>query len=372
MRAPPALQDTASQPAKANSITIEDLELVFPNGFVGLKSTSLHIPGGQFCTLLGPSGSGKTTLLRALAGLIGASAGRIKIGSKDVTTLPVQARNIGFVFQNYALFPHLTVHGNLTFGMKLRGVPQAEQQSRLAEVTGILGLGPYLQRKPGQLSGGQRQRVALGRALLRDPVAFLLDEPLSNLDAKLRAQMRTELVKLHRKVGRTIIHVTHDQIEAMTMAERICIMHDGKVAQVGAPMDVYRNPADTFVATFTGSPPMNLLEGRLENGNLHFAGTSLPFRVAAGNGPVTVGFRPEDLGLEDRPDRMRIDAAVVAVETLGAEAILVASVPGGDEISVRVSAETRLPAGAAVPIHLDPERLRLFDVTTTKAIARAA
>jgi ABC-type sugar transport system ATPase subunit len=262
------------------------------------------------------------------------------------------------------------VKGNLTFGMKLRGVPGPEQERRLAEVTAMLGLAAYLDRKPGQLSGGQRQRVALGRALLRDPVAFLLDEPLSNLDAKLRAQMRTELVKLHRRVGRTIIHVTHDQIEAMTMADRICIMHDGKVAQVGAPMEVYRNPADTFVATFTGSPPMNLVPGRLEGGRLHFAGAGLPMDVRSNGGDVTVGFRPEDLSLAADGERLPIDVSVVAVETLGADAILVAALTGGQEIEMRVPADTALEPGQPIAVHLAADRLRLFDPATGKALAR--
>ncbi len=351
-----------------NEIRLANVTKTYPGGQTAVDQVDLTVRDGEFFVLLGPSGCGKSTTLRMIAGLEPISAGDLFIGERRMNDVDPKDRDLAFVFQNYALFPHLTVHGNLTFGMKLRGVPQAEQQRRLAEVAGMLGLGPYLDRKPGQLSGGQRQRVALGRALLRDPVAFLLDEPLSNLDAKLRTQMRTELVKLHRRVGRTIIHVTHDQIEAMTMADRICIMHDGKVAQVGAPMEVYRNPADTFVATFTGSPSMNLMPGQLERGAVAFAGTSLRLDAPAPDGPVTVGFRPEDLDLEARPGRLPIAATVVAVETLGADAILVAALADGQEIEMRVPAETKLPAGAPVPIHLDPERLRLFDVTTTKAI----
>ncbi|WP_027134929.1 ABC transporter ATP-binding protein [Geminicoccus roseus] len=351
-------------------IRLANVTKTYAGGQTAVDRVDLTIRDGEFFVLLGPSGCGKSTTLRMIAGLEAISSGDLFIGERRMNDVDPKDRDLAFVFQNYALFPHLTVHGNLTFGMRLRGVPAPEQQSRLAEVAGMLGLGPYLDRKPGQLSGGQRQRVALGRALLRDPIAFLLDEPLSNLDAKLRAQMRTELVKLHRRVGRTIIHVTHDQIEAMTMADRICIMHDGKVAQVGAPMDVYRNPADTFVATFTGSPSMNLIPGRIEDGLVHFAGTSLPFQAQARSGPVTAGFRPEDLSLEPRPDGLPIQASVVAVETLGADAILVAGLKEGQEIEMRVPAETRLPPGSAVTIHLDPDRLRLFDVKTTRAIPR--
>ncbi|HWL67740.1 MAG TPA: sn-glycerol-3-phosphate ABC transporter ATP-binding protein UgpC [Geminicoccus sp.] len=352
-------------------IRLANVTKTYAGGQTAVDGVDLTIHDGEFFVLLGPSGCGKSTTLRMIAGLEPISSGDLFIGERRMNEVDPKDRDLAFVFQNYALFPHLTVKGNLTFGMKLRGVPASEQERRLAEVTAMLGLAPYLDRKPGQLSGGQRQRVALGRALLRDPVAFLLDEPLSNLDAKLRAQMRTELVKLHRRVGRTIIHVTHDQIEAMTMADRICIMHDGKVAQVGAPMEVYRNPADTFVATFTGSPPMNLVPGRLENGAVHFAGASLPLDAKAAAGEVTAGFRPEDLSLAALPDRVEIQTSVVAVETLGADAILVVSLAGGQEIEMRVPADTRLEPGSPVSVHLDPDRLRLFDRQTGKAIVRA-
>ena len=355
-----------------SDIRLQNVSKVYPGGQTAVDRIDLTIRSGEFLVLLGPSGCGKSTTLRMIAGLEAISSGDLFIGGQRMNEVDPKDRHLAFVFQNYALFPHLTVLGNLTFGMKLRRVPAAEQTSRLAEVTGLLGLQPYLDRKPGQLSGGQRQRVALGRALLRDPSAFLLDEPLSNLDAKLRAQMRTELVKLHRRVGRTIIHVTHDQIEAMTMAERICIMHEGKVVQVGAPMEVYRNPANTFVATFTGSPPMNLLDGQLEGGVLRFAARSLAGRAETNDGSVTVGFRPEDLDLKPSAGRLRIDATCVAVETLGADAILIASLPQGQELSVRVDAETQLLPGAPVTVHLDQERVRLFDRDTTKAIAWTA
>ena len=352
-----------------SDIRLESVSKVYPGGQTAVDRIDLTINEGEFLVLLGPSGCGKSTTLRMIAGLESISQGDLFIGDRRMNEVDPKDRDLAFVFQNYALFPHLTVHGNLTFGMKLRKVPPDEQRRRLADVTGLLGLSDYLSRKPGQLSGGQRQRVALGRALLREPSAFLLDEPLSNLDAKLRTQMRTELVKLHQRVGRTIVHVTHDQIEAMTMAERICIMNEGKVVQVGAPMDVYRHPADTFVATFTGSPPMNLITGQLDDDRVRFAGIAVPLRVAAASGPVTVGFRPEDLGLEERPGSVPLDAAVVALETLGADAILVAGLGGDAEIAVRTSADTRLPAGPAVTLHLDPDRIRLFDAKTNRSMA---
>jgi ABC-type sugar transport system ATPase subunit len=349
-------------------IRLANVTKTYPGGQTAVDKVDLTIKDGEFFVLLGPSGCGKSTTLRMIAGLEPITGGDLFIGDRRMNEVDPKDRDLAFVFQNYALFPHLTVRGNLTFGMRLRKVPAETQESRLAEVTGMLGLGPYLERKPGQLSGGQRQRVALGRALLRDPVAFLLDEPLSNLDAKLRAQMRTELVKLHQRVGRTIIHVTHDQIEAMTMAERICIMNNGKVAQVGAPMEVYRNPADTFVATFTGSPPMNLVSGQLEGSILHLAGATTSARADTAAGPITMGFRPEDACLDARPGHLPLQASVVAVETLGADAILVVNLADGQEINMRVPADTTFPTGAAVTIHLDLGRLRLFDTRTTLAV----
>ena len=244
-------------------ITLKSLGKMFPPDVVAVAYVNLTIGDGEFFVLLGPSGCGKSTTLRMIAGLEEATSGDILVDGRRVNDYDPADRDLAIVFQNYALYPHMTVAENLAFGLKLRKVAAGEIASRIAATSRMLGIEPLLARKPRELSGGQQQRVALGRALVRQPKAFLFDEPLSNLDAKLRATMRTELIKLHQSLGATIVHVTHDQVEAMTMGQRICIMKDGHVVQVGPPMEVYRNPVDTFVAGFLASPPMNLLDARL-------------------------------------------------------------------------------------------------------------
>src|SRR5215813_9395818 len=245
-------------------INLINVNKVYPPDVKAVEDVNLHVRDGEFMILLGPSGCGKSTTLRMIAGLETTTSGDLYLADKRINDVDPRDRNLAIVFQNYALYPHMTVRANLSFGLRLRRQPRATIDKRVREVAEMLGIQDLLARKPAALSGGQRQRVALGRALVRDPVAFLLDEPLSNLDAKLRASMRTELIKLHQQLGRTIIHVTHDQVEAMTMGQRICIMKDGRIVQVGPPLEVYRNPANTFVAGFLASPPMNLLEARLE------------------------------------------------------------------------------------------------------------
>ncbi len=244
------------------SILLDHLSKTYPNGVRAVKDVCLEVADGEFMILLGPSGCGKSTTLRMIAGLESVTTGTLSIGGRRMNDTDPADRDIAIVFQNYALYPHMTVADNLSFGLRLRGVPVQQIAARTARIADMLGIAELLGRRPAQLSGGQRQRVALGRALVREPQAYLLDEPLSNLDAKLRSSMRTELIKLHQKLGTTIVHVTHDQVEAMTMGQRICIMKDGEIVQVGAPMEVYRNPANTFVAGFLASPPMNLLPGR--------------------------------------------------------------------------------------------------------------
>ena len=272
--------------------------------------------------------------MRLIAGLEAATSGDLYIGQERINEVDPKDRNLAIVFQNYALFPHMTVAGNLGFGMRIRGHGRAETEARVRETASMLGIGELLHRKPRELSGGQRQRVALGRALIREPVAFLLDEPLSNLDAKLRAGMRTELIKLHRQLGRTVIHVTHDQVEAMTMGERICIMNHGQIVQTGPPMEVYRHPADTFVAGFLASPPMNLLDADAARQAVLVAGVSIPLRgsdqgalAAFHDRRVILGIRPEDLSTEPRPGTLPLDLRVVAIEALGPEVILIAACP---------------------------------------------
>jgi ABC-type sugar transport system ATPase subunit len=363
-------------------INLINVNKVYPPNVKAVEDVSLHVKDGEFMILLGPSGCGKSTTLRMIAGLETITSGDLYLGDSRINDVDPRDRDLAIVFQNYALYPHMTVRANLSFGLRLRRRPAAEIDKRVQAVAGMLGIESLLGRKPAQLSGGQRQRVALGRALVRDPVAFLFDEPLSNLDAKLRTSMRTELVKLHRRVGRTIIHVTHDQVEAMTMGERICIMKDGRIVQVGRPLEVYRNPVDTFVAGFLASPPMNLLEARLEADGparlvaVHGA-LRLPipreFEAAYGayaNKPVILGIRPEDL--YDRPivDGASFDSRVVAVEALGPETVLVSEIAGGAEIAARLGRGFSARAGETQRLHLDSRQLQLFDPTTTLAIPR--
>ncbi len=354
-------------------IRLSGVSKVYPGGVTAVADIDFTIHDGEFMVILGPSGCGKSTTLRMIAGLETISSGDLFIGGRRVNEVDPKDRDLAFVFQNYALFPHMTVHGNLDFGMRLRRVAAAERRHRIDEVVALLGLDGLLQRKPRELSGGQRQRVALGRALLREPVAFLLDEPLSNLDAKLRAQMRMELVKLHRRVGRTIIHVTHDQVEAMTMADRLCIMNGGRVVQVGTAMEVYRNPADTFVAGFLASPPMNLIPGRIEGGQIKAGGIVLPLQgFKPSSNELTLGVRPEDLAEQPNgPSSVGIDITVVAVEALGPEVVLVGELGAdGPELSARLQPDFQAKLGAPYRLWLDPARISLFDAATTRAIPR--
>jgi len=365
------------------AIALAQVDKIYPNGVHAVRDVSLDIRDGEFMIFLGPSGCGKSTTLRMIAGLESVSRGTISIGGRIVNDVDPADRDIAIVFQNYALYPHMTVAQNLAFGLKLRRVRRDEIDRRIARIAETLGIGELLGRKPRELSGGQRQRVALGRALVREPQAFLLDEPLSNLDAKLRASMRTELIKLHRQLGTTIVHVTHDQVEAMTMGQRICIMRDGIVVQAGAPMAVYREPVDTFVAGFLASPPMNLLNGRLEpgpNGTLAAArgglSLALPQPQASlvhqhAGGEVIIGLRPEDFHLS--PERgAAVDVHVVAIEVLGPEVILVASLghPGNPEIMIRCPRGFTAGPDERLTFHYDPYEIHLFDVATKRALPR--
>jgi ABC-type sugar transport system ATPase subunit len=367
------------------SIKLEKVSKVYPNGVEGVRNVSMDIRDGEFMILLGPSGCGKSTTLRMIAGLETVSSGDIFIGRERVNDVDPADRNIAIVFQNYALYPHMSVAENLSFGLRLRGVDPREIDGRLKRIAAMLGIGELLDRRPAQLSGGQRQRVALGRALVREPKAFLFDEPLSNLDAKLRTSMRTELIKLHRTVGTTIVHVTHDQVEAMTMGQRICIMKDGNIVQVGAPMDVYRSPANTFVAGFLASPPMNLLPGRLEPnsaGELQATtgSVALPLPAAlqksfashAGK-EVVLGLRPEDFSSTGHMKHSTpATVFAVALEVLGPEVILVGNFGNSDgpEIMVRCERDFHADSGQPVQLHYDASQLQVFDKVTTAALKR--
>jgi ABC-type sugar transport system ATPase subunit len=367
-------------------IELEHVSKRYPNGFHAVKDVSLDIRDGEFMILLGPSGCGKSTSLRMVAGLEWVSEGEIRIDGQRMNDVDPADRNIAIVFQNYALYPHMTVRDNLSFGLRLRRVPESTIAQRTAGIAAMLGIGELLDRKPAQLSGGQRQRVALGRALVREPKAFLLDEPLSNLDAKLRAAMRTELIKLHQKLGTTIVHVTHDQVEAMTMGERICIMKDGVIVQVGAPMEVYRNPVNTFVAGFLANPPMNLVTGVLDpsSGGLAIrigtAHLALPeflanaYRGQSGKA-VTVGLRPEDFHLSPRDGSTApVALSVVAGETLGPEVIIVGELggKGGPEVHAKAPRDFIAKPGAALELHYDLAEIHVFDAGTGVALKRTA
>ncbi|AMO60243.1 ABC transporter-like protein [Mycolicibacterium phlei] len=327
-----------------------------------VSDLDLHLDDGSMTVLVGPSGCGKTTSLRMLAGLEKVSSGVIRIGDRDVTNLEPKERDVAMVFQNYALYPHLTVRENIAFPLRAKKINRADALRRADEIAASLGLGNLVGRKPKDLSGGQQQRVAIGRAIIREPAVFLFDEPLSNLDAKLRVEMRTELLRLQRELGVTSLYVTHDQEEAMTLSDRIVVMRDGRVAQSGRPEEVYRRPADTFVATFVGSPKMNLIDGTVSDGELRAAGG---LRLTIG-GPatdsVTVGVRPDDLLLTPSPAG---SAAVELVELLGPRAIV--TVRAGEHRLTSVvpaAALTEIGVGTRVELSATPADVHRFDVST--------
>ncbi len=349
-----------------------------------VKNVDLTVADGEFMVLLGPSGCGKSSVLRMIAGLEPITSGRISIDGEVMNDVPAKGRDIAMVFQSYALYPHMKVYENLAFGLRRRGLDKPEIERRVLGAARRLGLSEFLQRKPHALSGGQRQRVALGRAIVRDPKVLLLDEPLSNLDAALRMTTRNELIKQQADLGTTTIYVTHDQIEAMTMGHRICIMNKGVVVQVGRPMDVYRDPADMFVAQFLGSPPMNLLPARIEAEGagarivldaLSFELEQLPPEAAAlvTQGQAVLGLRPEDIyeatDPHAQPHMRQLQVRVVTIEPLGAETLAILALdPSGQEITARFGRDCALRAGEATTVALDLHAAHLFDPVSTRAI----
>ncbi len=337
-----------------------------------IPGLDLEIEDGEFVVLVGPSGCGKSTLLRMIAGLETINDGELRIAGRRVNELSPRDRNIAMVFQNYALYPHMNVRENMTFSLKLAKADKATIDQQVRKASAILGLDPLLERLPRQLSGGQRQRVAMGRAIVRDPALFLFDEPLSNLDAKLRVQMRAEIRGLHERLKATTIYVTHDQIEAMTMADKIVVMRDGKIEQVGCPMDLYTHPANLFVATFLGSPEMNLLPGTRRDSGLDLGQDGMvptgPLLAAATSADVTLGVRPHNIQIT-RPEDATFHATVGLVERTGAETVLTCALPSGRKISVVAPAELALRNGERVGLTLDPTHLRCFDSRTGQAIA---
>jgi multiple sugar transport system ATP-binding protein len=351
------------------SVEIRGVRKAFGSTSV-IHGVDVSIGDGEFVVLVGPSGCGKTTLLRMIAGLENITGGEIRIGERVVNHLPPKERDIAMVFQNYALYPHMTVAANMAFSMKLRGAPNSEIESRVNRAAEILGLLPLLERFPRQLSGGQRQRVAMGRAIVRDPQVFLFDEPLSNLDAKLRVQMRTEIKELHQRLKTTTVYVTHDQIEAMTMADKIVVMHEGKVEQIGAPLELYDLPDNLFVAGFIGSPAMNMIKGRVHiNGGARFegsAGVKLPLDAgAAGNDgrPAVYGVRPEHFILADDG----AEAEVQVVEPTGSELQVVARL-GDDEIIAVFRERHQFKPGDKIRLKPNPRLVHLFDEATGKRL----
>jgi multiple sugar transport system ATP-binding protein len=377
-------------------IVLEHVTKTFAGGVVAVDDVSLEIASGQFLVLVGPSGCGKSTLLRMIAGLEEVTAGTISIGGDDVTELPPRSRDIAMVFQNYALYPHMTVRENLGYGLRVRRTAKREVARRVDEVATLLGLEDLLERRPSALSGGQRQRVAMGRAIVREPKAFLMDEPLSNLDAKLRVGMRAQLAALHARLGTTTIYVTHDQVEAMTLGERVAVMRDGRVLQIDTPQELYASPVNLFVAAFIGSPAMNLVEAEVADGAVEFGGYRIAAPDAPSAGRVIVGIRPEsfsDAASAD-PSLPRLGVDVAVVEDLGADAHVIFPIDAppvdvsevreaaGDEeallpgdralFTARVEPHTTARPGRACTLAVDPARFHYFDPATGLRLSRAA
>ena len=339
-------------------VTIRSLKKAY-GGLQVVHGLDLDILNGEFVVLVGPSGCGKSTLLRMIAGLEEVTSGDVMIGERRVNNLPPSERDIAMVFQNYALYPHKTVGANMGFALKMRGMPKAEIAAKVARAAEILGLTPYLDRFPRALSGGQRQRVAMGRAIVRDPQVFLFDEPLSNLDAKLRVQMRAEIRELHQRLKTTTVYVTHDQIEAMTMADRIVVLQAGKIEQVGAPLELYDRPANTFVAGFIGSPSMNMLAGVISSGGVDVGGVVLPMPTgmkAAEGRTVTYGIRPEHLGMGETG----LTGTVAVVEPTGSETHVVVRFDGREVVAMFRDRVAFRP-GDTLILRPDPDKVHLFD-----------
>ena len=359
------------------SVTLDRLRKVYPNGFVGVDDASFDIADGELLVLVGPSGCGKSTLLRMIAGLETITSGELRIGERRVNDLPPKDRDIAMVFQSYALYPHMTVAENLGFALKLRGMSRADIAARVAEAAAMLELDKLLDRKPAALSGGQRQRVALGRSLVRHPQVFLLDEPLSNLDAKLRSGMRVEIARLHRRLGTTMVYVTHDQIEAMTLGQRIVVLRDGRIQQIDTPMALYQRPANLFVATFLGSPAMNVLRGRLvqDDGVALELGEGVRVRLP---GSVPHAWLGRDIALGVRPEHLQpagpmaagFTAEVEVVERVGSETYV--NLRQGSHLLVaRMAPDVPVEAGQLLSLRPDPGALHFFDAASGERLALA-
>jgi sn-glycerol 3-phosphate transport system ATP-binding protein len=354
------------------SVTLENVKKVYAGGVEAVKGVSLAIPNGSFTVLLGPSGCGKSTLLRMIAGLEAISAGTCKIGDRVVNDVEPAERDIAMVFQNYALYPHMSVYDNMAYGLRNRGTPKDEIERRVAEAAKMLAIDEFLTRKPRALSGGQRQRVAMGRAIVREPQAFLFDEPLSNLDAKLRVTMRIEIRRLHNRLKATSIFVTHDQVEAMTLADQVVVMNAGRIEQVGPPTEVYRHPASKFVATFIGSPAMNLVPGRVsapgtvttDGGTLSFPEHA--FTTSVGQS-VEIGIRPEDFVVDPGSSDAGLAFERDLIEELGATRLL-HGLSGASPCIVVTPAADAIPAATKLRLTVPSEGVHLFDATSGRSL----
>ncbi|HGY9609067.1 sn-glycerol-3-phosphate import ATP-binding protein UgpC [Vibrio harveyi] len=352
-----------------STLTLSNIAKCYPNGYQAIQKLNLNICDGEMVVLVGPSGCGKSTLLRMVAGLEEISSGELKIDTTTVNDLEPGERDIAMVFQNYALYPHMTVYNNMAYGLRNRRTPKAEIERLVHEAAKMLELDHLLDRKPGQLSGGQRQRVAMGRAIVREPKVFLFDEPLSNLDAKLRVQMRLEIKKLQRRLGTTSVYVTHDQVEAMTLADKLVVLNKGNVEQVGTPLEIYDNPASLFVATFIGSPSMNILDGSVSVDGITIGDARLP--VSTTNlalGEIKLGLRPEHLQISQ--DNPWLQVEVELIESLGADLLLYCRTEGCDsqKLVVRVEGHTPIQIGDKLGLDIKPKHVHLFDANTEKRI----
>ncbi len=358
------------------TVTFDHMVKRYAGDVLAVNDLNLEILDGEFLVLVGPSGCGKTTALRCVAGLEEISDGKLRIGDRVVNDVPPKDRNIAMVFQSYALYPHMSVYDNLAFGLKLRKTPKDDIKRRVDEAAQILGLGQLLDRKPKALSGGQRQRVALGRAIVREPAVFLMDEPLSNLDAKLRVETRANIARLHQRLGTTTVYVTHDQVEAMTMGDRIAVMRDGVLQQVGTPQDLYDHPANVFVAGFIGSPAMNFTTATIKDGTITVGAMKLTasgaasdmIRERATGSTVLLGFRPEHLDLvESGGAVLKIPAKVDVVEYLGNEELIHAVVESNEVVAL-VPSDRRVKEGEQIELTVPAEKLHMFDPESERSL----
>lgn len=349
-------------------LELQNITKIYPNGTKAVNETSLNIENGEFVVFVGPSGCGKSTLLRMIAGLEDIDDGVIKIEDKVINKISPADRDIAMVFQNYALYPHMNVYKNLSYGLKNRKVPKSVIEQKVQEIASLLQIEDLLFRKPSELSGGQRQRVAMGRAIIREPKVFLFDEPLSNLDAKLRQQMRLEIRKLHKKLNITSIYVTHDQIEAMTLADRIVVMNKGSIEQVGTPHEIYNNPQTLFVAKFMGTPPMNIFLSKIVDDSIDFFGNLIKLNSKIDDDEVYVGIRAEDISLHEGKDTIKLHIKIELIERLGRENLIYTTIDGSQlTLKTNDSINENL---SSVDIYIDRKNFYFFDKRDKKQISR--